>query len=395
MCGLQFGLFNYAIAFVALFGAIASFGLKGIVVRDIVRDPNCTNVTLGTAFVLHLLGGFLAVCLVLGIITWLRPDDVLTKMMVAILGFSLIFKSSEVFKYLFESQVQSRYVVWVENIVLFLVSGIKVAMIIYMAPLIAFVWVMLLESILVAVGLLGIYLKKGGGIGKWLIQAQRAKSLLKDSWPLIFSGVVLMVQARIDQIMLGQMVGDTEVGYYSAALRIIEAVAFIPVILKSSLFPSIIKARTISKDLYKSRLLDFYRLNFITAIILGIPIFIFSEQIITVLFGNAYQPAGVLLALMTARLFFAHMGVARGVYLLLENMLRYSLITMVIGTITNIILNYFLIKEYASVGAVIATIASFFVTIFLIDIFYRNTKDNTFLMLNSFFSAHKIYRLGK
>jgi O-antigen/teichoic acid export membrane protein len=315
--------------------------------------------------------------------------------MIAILSFSLIFKSSDVFKYWFESQIQSRYVVWVENFVFLIVSAIKVVMILSHAPLIAFVWIMLVESILVAIGLIGIYLKREGGVGKWTIQIQRAKTLLKDSWPLIFSGFVLMVQARIDQIMLGEMVGDTEVGYYSASLRIVETVAFIPIILRSSLFPTITKAKTISENLYQNRLLDFYRLNFITAIFIGIPIFIFSEQIVTILFGDAYQPAGILLALMSTRLFFAHMGVARGVYLLLENMLRYSLVTMILGTITNITLNYYLIREYASLGAVIATIVSFFVTIFLIDIFYRNTKSNSYLMLRSLFSIHKLYKLGK
>ena len=36
----QFGLLSFAIAFVGLFGAIATLGLQGIVVRDIVRDPD-------------------------------------------------------------------------------------------------------------------------------------------------------------------------------------------------------------------------------------------------------------------------------------------------------------------------------------------------------------------
>ena len=46
---------------------------------------------------------------------------------------------------------------------------------------------------------------------------------MKDSWPLIFSGAVLMIQARIDQVMIKEMINSTEVGYYSAAIRLIEA----------------------------------------------------------------------------------------------------------------------------------------------------------------------------
>ena len=51
----QFGLLNFAVAFISLFGAVASLGLQGIVVRNIVQDPVCKNETLGTAAALLLL----------------------------------------------------------------------------------------------------------------------------------------------------------------------------------------------------------------------------------------------------------------------------------------------------------------------------------------------------
>jgi O-antigen/teichoic acid export membrane protein len=62
----QFGLFNFATAFTALFGAVATLGLQGIVVRDIVNDPSCKEETLGTAALLHLIGGTLAYGLIIG-----------------------------------------------------------------------------------------------------------------------------------------------------------------------------------------------------------------------------------------------------------------------------------------------------------------------------------------
>ncbi len=52
----QFGLMNYAMAVVALFGAVASLGLNGIVVRDLVQQPDGVNTTLGTAFLLQFIG---------------------------------------------------------------------------------------------------------------------------------------------------------------------------------------------------------------------------------------------------------------------------------------------------------------------------------------------------
>ena len=217
-----------------------------------------------------------------------------------------------------------------------------------------------------------------------------AIELLKDSWPLIFSSTVLMIQAYIDQIMLKEMMGNEVVGYYSVAIKLIAFFGFIPMVLKDSLLPAIVNAKETSLKLYDERLLNFYRLNFISFLIVAIPLFIFGEQIVVLLFGEEYLNAGVLLSLMSIRLFFTNMGVARGVFLLSENLLKFSLITMIVGTIVNIILNYLWIDNYGAQGAVVATIVSFFVTIFLIDFFYIKTRKNIFIMLNSIKTVYTI-----
>ena len=62
---------------------------------------------------------------------------------------------------------------------------------------------------------------------------------MKDSWPLLLSGLVVMVYMRIDQIMIKNMINDEAVGYYSSAVRLCEAWYFIPVTLCNSLFPAI------------------------------------------------------------------------------------------------------------------------------------------------------------
>lgn len=48
----KFGLLSYAGSFVGLFTAIATLGLDGIVVRELVKHPQKENELLGTAFYL-------------------------------------------------------------------------------------------------------------------------------------------------------------------------------------------------------------------------------------------------------------------------------------------------------------------------------------------------------
>lgn len=239
----QFGLLNFALAFAGLFGAVATLGLRGIVVRDIVRDPDSARLTLGTAALLQLLGGLFSFLLILGAIAYLRPDDPFARSIVAILGAMMLFKVGEVAEYWFESQVQSKYTVWVKNSVFLVFAGIKVVLILQQAPLAAFVWAMLAEAAIAAVILLIVMGLRGPSLARLQASFQRGKSLLQDSWPLILSAVAVTVYMKIDQIMLGQMVNDEAVGIYSAAVKISEVWYFIPVAIVASVFPSLLETK--------------------------------------------------------------------------------------------------------------------------------------------------------
>lgn len=386
----RFGLFSYAQSFVFLFTAIATLGLDGIVVRELVKDETKRDVLLGAAFGLKLIGAILILPL-LAVVTQLTSNDSYTNLLIFIIASSTIFQSFNVIDFYYQSKVLSKYVALANTASLALSSIIKIALVLYEAPLIAFAIMTLFDMAVLAIGLVYFYERTSHlKLSNWSFEWQVAKKLLKDSWPLILSGLVLMIQARIDQVMLKEMVSSTEVGFYSVAMRLIEAFAFVPMVLKSSLYPSLQDAKNNSVELYQSRLLNFYRLNFLLFLIAAVPIALFSEQLVVLLFGVEYQPAGVLLSLMAIRLFFANMGVARGAYILTENLMRFSMITMVLGTITNILLNYLWIEEYGGKGAVVASLVSFFVTIFLIDAIYLKTRKNALLQIKGIFTFYKI-----
>ena len=387
----QFGLFSYAQSFVGLFTAIATLGLDGIVVRELVKDESRRDELIGTAFYLKLIGA-IAVIIVLAVAIQFTSNDHYTNVLVFIIASATIFQAFNVVDMYFQAKVLSKYVVYANVISLFVSSIVKVVLILNDAPLIAFAWATLFDSVVLALGFIYYYIKNNSkfNIKNLTFKRETAVSLLKDSWPLILSSGILMIQARIDQVMIQEFRGSIEVGYYSVAMRLIEAMAFMPMLIKSSLFPAIQSAKKHSEKLYINRLLNFYRLNFLLFLVFAIPIFFFAEKIVVLLFGEAYQPAGLLLALLAIRLFFANMGVARGAYILSENMMKFSMITMAIGTVVNVLLNYLWIPEYGAKGAIVATIVSFIVTIYVVDIFYTKTRQNVFLQVKSIFTFYKL-----
>lgn len=370
----QFGLLSYAMAFVSLFGVIATLGLDGIVVRDLVKEPETAKATLGTAFILQLIGGLLAFGITVVAIDFVRSDDTQAKLMVVVLGSAMAFKASEVVKYWFESQVQSKYTVWVESVVFLSFATVKIVLILGHAPLLAFVWAVFAEALVVAVAFLGVYAWRGGPLRAWQGQSQRAQNLLRDSWPLILSGLAVMVYMRIDQVMLGQLLGDKAVGIYSAAVRISEVWYFLPLTICASVFPAILEAKKKNVKLYYQRLQELFNLMVLLSLMIALPLTFFSNWLIHTLYDQSYIEAAGVLAIHIWAGIFVFLGVAGSKWFIAENLQRFFFYRTFLGALLNVVLNFILIPKYGLNGAAWATVTSQAMASVFFNLFSSETR---------------------
>lgn len=353
------GLYSYAIAIVTLFSAIASLGLDNVVVRDIVRYPLQKEQILGTTFTLKLIGGSVAFLLSIGVITLLRPGDQLSQQIVAITAAGTLFQATDTIDYWFQSQVQAKLTVYAKITAFICTTLLKVILLIYSAPLILFVLAGLIETILSAVGLLTSYRLNKYRLLDWRASFSVAQKLLRDGFPLILSGIVIMVYMRIDQVMLAEQAGDYETGLYSAAVKLAEAWYFIPSAIVTSSFPSIIKVRQTSEASFCSRIQQLYRLVAALSYLVALPTILLSGWLIQITFGPAYTESAPILSILICSGLFVNLGVARSSFLIAMNWTRLHFMTVAIGCLTNIGLNYVLIPHYGGVGAAIATCISY------------------------------------
>ena len=380
----QFGLFSFALAFVGMFGIVAGLGLQTIVVRDIVRDPACKEETLGTAALLQLLGGLLAYGCVLGSIFWLRPADTLAQLLVAILSSIMLFRFSDVALYWFESQVLSKYIVWVQNGGFLIFAMIKVVLILNYAPLLAFAWATAAEALIVAVLMFLMLGLRGPKLQQLHFSLLRAKILLADSWPLLISGMAIMVYMKIDQIMLGQMLGHVDVGIYSAALRISEVWYFIPTMIVASVFPAILEAKKRDEKQYVQRLQHLYDLMVWLSVAIALPMTFLSTPIVVALFGSAYAESGPILAIHIWASVFVFLGVASSQWFVAENRQILSFQRAVLGVVINVVLNYLLIPKFGALGAAYATVLTQASVCLMYDLLQKETRPMFVMKLNSF-----------
>lgn len=352
----QFGILNYAVAFVAIFNPLATLGLDVVVVKRLVDRNESPQQILGTSFWMKSIAGCITWLLVILGIFLLRPNDPISIITVAILGASNIFQALDTIDLWFQSQVRSKYSVLAKNVAFIIANGIKIYLITTQAPLLAFVSLILLEAVLGGLGLLLVYKQQGYFIRSWQWNKSLAKDLIQESFPLILSGLTIMIYMRIDQIMLGQMIGDKAVGIYSAATRISEVWYFIPMAVSSSVMPAIFKAKEISEELYYRRIGELNRGLVWLSIVVAIVMTFLSSPIILMLFGDGYVESANILSVHVWASVFVFTGVATSGWFIAENLTYLTLYRTLTGAVINVILNAILIPIYGGIGAAIATV---------------------------------------
>lgn len=389
----RLGILSYAQSFVFLFSAFASLGLDGIVVRELVKTPEKRDEILGTAFVLKVAGAVISLIL-LSTAVFLMNTDRTTAIIMILIGAAPLFQAFNVIDFYFQSRVESKYVVYAQFISMLIVNGIKVLLILYGAELIWFGVVILLEAILFATGLFGYYLHNRISVQQWLFKIKTAKSLMRDSWPLILSGVMVSLYMKIDQVMIIHMLGEEANGQYAAAVRLSEMWYFMPAILSSTFYPALLKAKQANQTQYTIYLQQMYSVMTSIGIVIILPQFLLRETIITTLFGSQYIESVSVYGISLFAVILVFISAVHGKWLLIEEYQHYSLYYSITGCFTNILANYFLIPRIGIAGAAYATLMSQVVPyLFLL----RNTKTrNQFKMIiKSFMGQFLIQGISK
>lgn len=366
-----FGKWNYAIAFISLISALATLGLDQIVVKHLLDKNEEEHVLLGTAFYLRLIGSVISTFIVIGFFLFFKNDTLL--LFVAVLtALNLWFQTFDVIDLKNQSLLQSRKTVVVKNSAFVLISMLRLFFVYFEYSLLSFVILGLIECIL---GALGLILYYGiDNLKKWKFNIGCCTILLKQAWPLILSGIVIMMYMRLDQIMIGEIIGDKGVGLYSVSTRFTELWYFIPSVFATSFFPKLIEKFNVNKKNYYDVCLKLLKLLFVISFSIAVFFTFFSNFIINFLYGKEYMMSVFALQISIWTGVFVFWGVAAGNMLVIENLNKHNLIKSLQGLTLNLTLNLVLIPKYGINGAAIATLISQFYASYLYYFFFKKTR---------------------
>ena len=384
----QFGILNYPTALVAFFLAIAALGLDGFVTRELLNEPEKKDTLLGTSFWMRLIAGFAVIPLVLvayKIANHLNPLDT-PLYYVFIVAFTASIQSVNIIDSFFQAKVQAKKIMYI-NVSGNIISAIvKLIFILLKLPLIWFVYSLVFDAALIALGYIISYQNSGNSIYKWKFNSSVAGFLIKHSWPLAFSAILVSLYMKIDQVMIPIYLKTSQLGIYSTVANLSESWYFIPVAIVTSVFPAIMHARNTDPIRYKKRLQNMYDLMVVISMSIAIFMTFASKFIYHIAYSKhpEFWTGAPVLAVHVWAGVFVFLGSASGQYLIAEGYTKMSMLRTGVGAVVNIVLNIFWLPKYGILGAAYATLAAYGIATFFI-VFIPKTREQGLLMFKSLF----------
>ena len=389
----QYGLVNYVISVVSLFTAFSTLGMEKITIQDIVSQKDKEEVILGTSFIIRLIGGIVLIIISQITLYLLNGAVLIYQILGIIMGFCMVFKAFEVIEYYLQAHMNLKIVSVIRFTTAIIVAIAKVLVVLCDWGVIGFVLTYLVDA--VTAGMLFYIFYKINRYKKWKFSKGYAKKLLARCWYIAIAGLLSTMYMRIDQVMLGKMLTDTtENGIYSAAVRIAEMWYFIPSAIVASFQPNInARKKANDEEGYINLIQQLYDIVAIIGITFGISITCFGWLAIDILYGTAYLQASRVLMVMAWAGLFATLGTARSIWLINENLQKYTIIYTLTGAITNVVLNYLLIPSLGALGAAITTLISQIVADLLTLMAFKKTRKSSIMILKAIF-ANKTFANG-
>ena len=353
-----YGQLAYALAFISIFQGIANLGLDSLTVREIATNGKRAPEIIGTVFGLRLIAGLVLWPLSTFLAYVFGGTGEGNLLIVALVGGILLFQATYTIDLSFQRQTYNRKTVTAKLSVYIVVSAARLYLLYLNCPIWVFALMATVDTVILSTALSLMY-KSFPVERRWAFKQDQAIAFLKEGWPFMLSGVAVLVYARIDQIMIKNMIDDYNLGIYSVAVLISGFFAVIPVSVCTAAAPYVANLKKDSHDRYM-RAISLLALALVIFAV-GISVFIYmtAGPIINLLYGEQYAAASGVLRIHIFSTIPLFLGVAQNLWIVNERKGTIILYKTVAGATVSVVLNLILIPRYGINAAAYVTIITF------------------------------------
>jgi O-antigen/teichoic acid export membrane protein len=350
------GVFSYAITLAGFLTLFMDPGVNGIVMRDIAKGSDAERRAIfSTTFALKL------VLLLLGVavIIFIAPYFSTLPGAKALLPVVAIILALDTLREFFTSLVRGMEKMEFDAAIFLLTNlGILVCGFIFLAmsrtPA-AFAWAYVagdVFGIALAVFIIHTYFKK--------LSVHFSPSLimpiLRSAWPFAIVGALGLLLTNTDILIISWMRNVSDVGIYSSAIRIIQVLYLVPMVLQYSTLPLFSRFANRDKARFQTALEQTVGLIFLASIPLAVGSAILGTQIMTLVFGGAYASGGLSFKILAIGLLFDFPAVVVSSAVFAHNRQKSLIATGAIGAIANVVFDLLLIPRFGIAGSAVATL---------------------------------------
>lgn len=383
-----FGIFSSALATIAIFSLLASFGISEVWLK-LFGEEGWNGVRWVKPSLRFVFFNLLLISILLFVWAMFGPHDDTTKQLLIVLT---LFIYGSVFVKLVVSklQLEERYsflafwqllpnflrLILIISFSYFFKPSLNVMDVGFIYAIVGIVF-MGLGSIHLYKMYKGVFDLKGHKhVEKQTLNTPKIKNVFDEVWPFGLGGIFAFVYIQSDIIMVKYLSGNSEAGYYNVSFVILTAILIIPTVLYGKyLLPKLHRWANFDRR-------KFYRVykkgNLIMLILGGVfmlLVILFSSLFIPLLFGNQYSESIPLTNLLVLILPINFVAYSVGSTLVTKSHMKLKVKLMGFVALTNMILNFFLIPNYGAKGAAVSTIFS---NLLLLALYYYVAQNKVF-----------------
>ncbi|TET09982.1 MAG: flippase [Candidatus Atribacteria bacterium] len=367
----NFGILTFALAFTGIFGVLTDFGLRPLIVREVARDKS-----LASKYIANISGmKIILVTITFGLIALTinllgYPEQ--TIKVVYLVGLSVIFGAfTTMFYSIFQAYERMEYQSLGQILNSALMLGGVIFAMKFKLSVVEFAALYFLVSIFgLAYSFTILRIKFSNQPLAWSPRKIEVdwgfwKSTIKEALPFGLAITFVMIFYWIDSVMLSLMKGNTVVGWYNAAYRMVLFLLFIPNSFIAAIYPVMSKFYKTSQDSLRLSLEKSFKYLTIIGIPIGVGTTLLAKRIILLIFRTEYMNSIFPLQILVWSSVFIFMSQPIGN--LFNSLNMQSIVTKITGINVgvNVILNLILIPKYSLIGASIATVITELVSLIL------------------------------
>jgi O-antigen/teichoic acid export membrane protein len=364
----DFGKLGFAEAFFSYFIYIGIAGVDTIATRDVARNKGLRNTYLANVLSLKLVLSLVAYCVLTTLIILVKVSSEL-KFITLLYGLCL-FPMAISTEWFFQA-IENMKSVGLFRCLREALYLIGIVLVLSFTPNTFYVPIIRIISMLAAVSLLLVIIAKTGFKLHLEMNIQLWKTLLKQSYPILISQVMVIAIYNLSIILLGLLSKIEEIGFFTAVQKIVLFLIGLVGVYWITVFPILSRLYIESKEQLRTFEENVSRIICMFAAPVGIIGFVLAKSIVLALYGSEYMKSvGMLQVLVWAAVF--NILNASFVYgLLATNNQSLHLIAVLLQAVLMGVLATILVPTFGGLGASIAWLSVEVCGFFLCKKFYN------------------------